>query len=75
MLDQLKEDVDKLKKKKIKSNNNNNENLLNEQQNQQQQQVPTIESTEIEKINEIELINPVVENFEFHVTHSIKCTQ
>jgi phosphoribosylformylglycinamidine (FGAM) synthase PurS component len=68
VLDQLKEDVDKLKKKKIKSSINS------EISNIEQQQVPS-STTIVESINEIELINPVVENFEFHVTHSIKCTQ
>ena len=74
MLDQLKEDVDKLKKKKIKSSINSEISNIE----QQQQQVPsstTTTTTIVESINEIELINPVVENFEFHVTHSIKCTQ
>ena len=71
MLDQLKEDVDKLKKKKIKSSINSEISNIEQQQ---QQQVPS-SITIVESINEIELINPVVENFEFHVTHSIKCTQ
>jgi hypothetical protein len=71
VLDQLKEDVDKLKKKKIKSSINSEISNIEQQQ---QQQVPS-SITIVESINEIELINPVVENFEFHVTHSIKCTQ
>jgi hypothetical protein len=71
VLDQLKEDVDKLKKKKIKSSINSEISNIEQQQ---QQQVPS-STTIVELINEIELINPVVENFEFHVTHSIKCTQ
>ena len=57
MLDQLKEDVNKLKK-----------------QNEKKEILPqsTIEETSFDFAS---LINPVVENFEFHVIHTIKCTQ
>ena len=94
VLDQLKEDVDKFRKKQIKqqlsssSTNHHHHTLDLNESVQIQQQVPivheilspqqalTINETEKnnQNINQI-LINPVVENFEFHVTHSIKCTQ
>jgi hypothetical protein len=60
VLDQLKEDVDKLKKRKnstttLTANPETTDQLVN-------------------KLNE-NLKNPVTENFQFHLTHKIQCTQ
>jgi hypothetical protein len=59
VLDQLKEDVDKIKKQK-------NSTLTIS---------PAATTDELVIKLDENLINPVIENFEFHVTHTIQCTQ